>query len=80
MFILWTAMWFVVGFLTVLTIRNIKERRETEKAIMEQLMLHEALSEKTPTEINALYTTLGVRNAQWLILSNYKIKHGHTIK
>lgn len=77
--ILWIVMWFIAGFLTVLAIRIFKERRETEKAIMEQLMLHKALSEKTPDEINALCTALGFSQAYKLILDDYKIKHGYNI-
>ena len=79
MIILWYAMWLIAGFLTVLSIRNIKERREMEKDIMERVMLHKALSEKTPDEISALCTRLGFSRAYKLILNDYKIKHGYKI-
>lgn len=79
MIILWYAMWFIAGFLTVLSIRNIKERHEMEKDIMERAMLHKALSEKTPDEISALCTRLGFSRAYKLILNDYKIKHGYKI-
>lgn len=80
MIILWVSIWFVAGFLSVLTIRIVKEKRKIEREISEQMMLQYALREKTPTEINALCTTLGVRNAYRLILNNYKVKHGYSIK
>lgn len=80
MFILWIIMWFIAGFLTVGAIRYFKEKREIEKAITEQLLLHAALCEKTPTEINALCTTLGIDQAYEIILTDYKIKHGYMTK
>lgn len=75
MIILWISIWFVAGFLSVLTIRNIKERRRIEREMSEQMMLQYALREKTPAEISALCTTLGFQNAYRLILNDYKIKH-----
>ena len=80
MIILWISMWFIAGFLTVGAICYFKEKREIEKAIGEQLMLHAAISEKTPTEISALCTTFGMSYAYERILNDYKIKHGYTIK
>ena len=50
-----------------------------EKALMERLMLHKALCEKTPYEINALCTTLGFSQAYKSILNDYKIKNGYKI-
>lgn len=79
MIILWIIIWFIAGFLTVLAMHELKERREMEKAMMERLMLHKALCEKTPDEINALCTTLGFSQAYKLILNDYKIKHGYDI-
>ena len=80
MYILWISMWFAAGFLTVGAIRYFKEKREIEKAITEQLMLHAAICEKTPTEINALCMTLGMNQAYENILTDYKIKHGYKTK
>lgn len=80
MFILWLIMWFIAGFLTIGTIRYLKEKREIEKEMTEQLMLHEALKEKTLTEVNALFTTFGIDKAYKLLLNDYKIKHGYKIK
>ena len=79
MIILWIIMWFIAGFLMTLAICNFKKRREMEKALMERLMLHKALCEKTPDEINILCTTLGFSQAYKSILNDYKIKNGYKI-
>lgn len=80
MFILWIIMWFIAGFLTVGAIRCFKEKREYEKAITEQLMLHDAICEIAPDEFSALYTTFGLNQAYEIILTDYKIKHGYKTK
>lgn len=80
MIILWISIWFISGFLTVLAIHNFKEKRKIEKEMAEQMMLHYALSEKTPTEISALCTTFGINQAYEIILNDYKIRHGCTTK
>ena len=79
MIILWIIMWFFARFLMTLAICNFKKRREIEKALMEQLMFHKALCEKTPDEINALCTTLGFAQAYKSILNDYKVKNDYKI-
>lgn len=80
MIILWIIMWFIAGFLMTLAIHNFKEKRKIEREMAEQMMLHYALSEKTPTEISELCTTFGINQAYEIILNDYKIRHGCTTK
>ena len=73
--ILWFSMWLIAGFLTVAAIMKRREKRKIEKALVEQLLFHEALSEKSHSDVEMLCHTLGTIGAYNKIITDYKTKH-----